>query len=223
MQPLQRSYAVTEDRIHAMLSKGSLSSLYDPAKAAELENAEELTGKDVKKLENYQNNKPVYDAIIEALNGAVSDAVYLSQVDFMPVLTKILSSATTDKKLLDKIADGLSVMDKSAEIQRDKKGNIIYDKETKDTEIVKFDESIEDYMAREVLPHVPDAQWFFEEDLSKKTPVIRTGAEIPFTRYFYKYQQPKPSEELEKIFLELEKSVSERIARLFGGGRQCVK
>ena len=67
-----------------------------------------------------------------------------------------------------------------------------------------------------VRPHVPDAQWFFEEDLSKKSPVVKTGAEIPFTRYFYKYQQPKPSEELEQRFLELEKSVSERIARLFG-------
>ena len=217
MQPLQRSYAVTEERIQAMLSKGSLSSLYDPAKVAELENAEEeLTGKELKKLENYQNNAPVYEAIIELLRCADDDKVYLSLAEFMPVLTKILSTATTDKKLLDKIADGLSVMDKSAEIQRDKKGNIIYDKETKDTEIVKFDESIEDYMAREVLPHVPDAQWFFEEDLSKKSPVIRTGAEIPFTRYFYKYQQPKPSEELEQTFLELEKSVSERIARLFG-------
>ena len=123
----------------------------------------------------------------------------------------------TKDKLFATIADGLSVMDKTAEIQRDKKGNIIYDKETKDTEIVKFDESIEDYMAREVLPNVPDAQWFFEEDLSKKSPVVKTGAEIPFTRYFYKYQQPKPSEELEQRFLELEKSVSERIARLFGG------
>ena len=29
---------------------------------------------------------------------------------------------TDDKKLLDKIADGLSVMDKNAEIQRDKHG-----------------------------------------------------------------------------------------------------
>ena len=216
MQPLQRSYAVTSERIQAMLSKGALSSLYDPAKVAELENAEELTGKELKKLENYQNNKPVYDSIIEALNGNVFGTVYLSPVEFMPILTKTLSTATNNKKLLDKIADGLSVMDKSAEIQHDKKGNIIYDKETKDTEIVRFDESIEDYMAREVLPHVPDAQWFFEEDLSKKNPIIKTGAEIPFTRYFYKYQQPKSSEELKQTFLELEKSVSERIARLFG-------
>ena len=107
-------------------------------------------------------------------------------------------------------------MDKSAEIQRDKKGNIIYDKETRDTEIVKYTEDIETYMEREVLPYVPDAKWFWEENLGAKKPVIKIGAEIPFTRYFYKYQQPKPSEELEQRFLELEKSVSERIARLFG-------
>ena len=50
MQPLQRSYAITEERMEAMLSKGALSSLYDQAKVDELENAEELTGKDQKKL-----------------------------------------------------------------------------------------------------------------------------------------------------------------------------
>ena len=217
MQPLQRSYGVTEERIQSLISGGSLSSLYDPAKVEELENSEEeLTGKEQKKLETFQNNKPVYDAIIETLRGAISEDVYLSPAAFTPVLTGILSAVTTDKKLIAKIADGLSIMDKTAEIQRDKKGNIIYDKETKDAEIVKIDENIEDYMEREVLPHVPDAQWFFEEDLNKKKPVIKTGAEIPFTRVFYKYQQPKPSEELEATFLELEKSVSERIARLFG-------
>ncbi len=217
MQPLQRSYSITEERIQQMLSKGALDSLYNEIKFSDLELMEERSGKEQKQLDKFFVGKPVYDAIIADLKSAVSNRVWLSPSEFMPVLTKILSTATTDKKLLDKIADGLSVMDKSAEIQRDKKGNIIYDKETKDTEIVKFDESIEDYMAREVLPHVPDAQWFFEEDLSKKSPVVKTGAEIPFTRYFYKYQQPRPSEELEQRFLELEKSVSERISRLFGG------
>ena len=133
----------------------------------------------------------------------------------MPVLTKVLANVTADKKLLDKIADGLSVMDKSAEIQRDRKGNVLYDKETKDTEIVKWGESIENYMAREVLPHIPDAVAFFEEHLGAKKPVIKTGAEIPFTRYFYKYQQPVPSEELEAKFMKLELSVSERVAKLF--------
>lgn len=215
MQPLQRSYGITEERIEGMLTKGSLSSLYDEAKVNELENAEELSGKDQKKLENFQNNKPVYDAIIEALHAAVSNDIYNTPSAFMPVLSKVLAAATSDKKLIEKIADGLSVMDKKAEIQRDKKGNVLFDKETKDTEIVKYEESIEDYMAREVLPYVPDAVAFFEEDLSKKKPVIKTGAEIPFTRYFYKYQPPTASEELESRFMELELSVSERVSRLF--------
>lgn len=215
MQPLQRSYAITEERIESMLSKGALSSLYDESKVSELEEAEELSGKDQKKLENFQNNKPVYDAIIETLRAAVSDSIYNSPSAFMPVLTKVLALVTSDKKLLEKIAAGLSVMDKNAEIQRDKKGNVLFDKETKDTEIVKYEERIEDYMAREVLPYVPDAVAFFEEDLSKKKPVIKTGAEIPFTRYFYKYQQPTASEELESHFMELELSVSERVAKLF--------
>lgn len=84
---------------------------------------------------------------------------------------------------------------------------------------MKWEESIEDYMAREVLPHIPDAAAFFEEDLGKKKPVIKTGAEIPFTRYFYKYfykyQASTPSEELETKFMELEFSVSKRVAKLF--------
>ena len=215
MQPLQRSYAITADRIEAMLTKGSLSSLYNQAKVDELESMEEPTGKDIKKLEAYQNNLPVYEAIMAALNAAVSDEVYYSPAAFMPVLTKALAAATADKKLLEKIADGLSAMDKKAEIQRDRKGNIIYDKETRDTELVKFEESIEDYMAREVLPHIPDAVAFFEENLGAKKPVVKTGAEIPFTRYFYKYQEPVASDELEARFMELEQSVTERVEKLF--------
>ena len=215
MQPLQRSYAITAERIDDMISKGALSSLYDEAKVNDLENAEELTGKDEKALENYKKNKPMFDSIIETLQSVVSDEKYLSPEAFAPVLSSVLKSVTTDKKLLDKIADGLSGMDKSAEIQCDKKGNIIYDKETKDTEIVKWDEDIETYMEREVWPHIPDAKAFFDEDMSKKKPVVKTGAEIPFTRYFYKYQQPTPSEELENRFMTLERSVSERVSKLF--------
>ncbi len=215
MQPLQRSYAITEERIKRMLTSGSLSSLYDEAKVNELETSEELTGKDEKKLETFQNNKSVYDSIIDVLNGAVSDKVYLSVSEFMPVLTKVLSTATTDKKLIEKIAEGLSTMDKTAEIQRDKKGNIIYDKDTKDTEIVRFEEDIADYMQREVLPYVPDAKAFFEENLSAKKPVIKTGAEIPFTRTFYRYVAPESSEDLENRFIAIERTVNEKVAELF--------
>lgn len=216
MQPLQRSYAIKEERIATMISKGALSAFYDEAKVNELENAEELSGADEKRLENYKKNQPFYENIVNVLKSAESETVYLSPEKFKPVLSDILKDVTTDSKLLEKIADGLSVMDKTAEVQKDKNGNIIYDKETKDTEIVPYKESIDDYMVREVLPHVPDAKAFFEENLSAKKPIIKTGAEIPFTRYFYKYQLPEPSENLKKQFIELENSVSERIKTLFG-------
>lgn len=213
-QPLQRSYAITEERIEQMLAKGSLNALYDEGKVLELENmGVAISDADQKKLDKYYGNKPLYDEILKVLQANISDTVYLSPEPFMGLLGKILS---VDKKWLDKIADGLSVMDKNAEIQRDKKGNVLYDKETKDIEIVKYEEDIDTYMAREVLPHIPDAVAFFEENLGAKKPVIKVGAEIPFTRYFYKYQQPEKSEVLEQKFLILEKSVSERVKKLFG-------
>lgn len=214
MQPLQRSYAITEERIEQMLMKGALSGVYDEAKIADYESqGVALADKDKKKYEEMLAKKPIYDEIMQALKEHISDKVYKEPTSFAKHLSGILSC---DKKLIDRIADGLSEMDKTAEIQCDKKGNIIYDKETKDTEIVKYTEDIETYMAREVLPYVPDAKWFWEENLGAKKPVIKIGAEIPFTRYFYKYTQPEKSEVLEEKFLTLEKSVSERIKALFG-------
>ena len=165
-----------------------------------------------KKYEEMLERKPLYEDILQTLKEHISDKVYKEPESFIKYLSGILSC---DKKLTERIADGLSEMDKTAEIQRDKKGNIIYDKETRDTEIVKYTEDIETYMAREVLPYVPDAKWFWEENLGAKKPVIKIGAEIPFTRYFYKYTQPEKSEVLEEKFLTLEKSVNERIKALF--------
>jgi type I restriction enzyme M protein len=216
MQPLQRSYAINEERIEQMLLSGSLNSLYDGAKIAEIDEKEEPTDKELKKVEEYKINEPKYNKILAALREAVSDNVYMSPEAFEPVLKNVLEGLVQPKdKLFAKIADGLSVMDKTAEIQRDKKDNIIYDKETKDTEIVRFDEDINTYMKREVLPHVPDAKAFFEEDLSKKKPVIKTGTEIPFTRYFYKYQKPTDSSVLKAQFEDLEKSIANRVNKIF--------
>ena len=221
MQPLQRSYGFTEERIQNMLQAGALKSLWDDAKVAEIEEkGTTANAKEQKALSDFYATKPVYDAVLEKLNGAISDKKWLSPDAFAPVLESVLAGLNIDRKLFDKIADGLSVMDKEAEVQRvikgKNQGEIIYDKATKDTEIVRWDETIEDYMAREVLPHVPDAKWFWEEDVGAKKPVIKTGAEIPFTRYFYKYQQPEASEVLVERFGALEKSVDERIRKLFG-------
>ena len=221
MQPLQRSYGFSEERIQNMLQAGALKSLWDDAKAAELEDlGTTATAKEQKELDGYYQRKPLYESVLQKLNASVTDQKWLSPEAFVPVLDGVLRDVGIDKKLFDKILDGLSIMDKEAEIQREtkgkKKGEIIYDKASKDTEIVKWDEDIETYMAREVLPHISDAKWFWEEDVGAKKPVIKTGAEIPFTRYFYKYQQPEASEVLAQRFMELDSSVNERIQKLFG-------
>lgn len=218
MQPLQRSYAITKERISNMLAKTSISDYFNEAKVRDWEeNEAQLTAKEAKKYDEYLAKKPIYDDMLTILEANISDKKYLSPQEFIPVLDDLFLGTGLNSKEIADIADGLSVMDKQAEIQKDKKGNVLYDKETKDTELVPYKQDIADYMQREVLPHVPDAKVFFEEDLSKKKPVIKTGAEIPFTRYFYKYQKPEASADLEAKFLELEQTVNDGIAKLFGG------
>ena len=218
MQPLQRSYAITKERISNMLAKTSISDYFNEAKVREWkENEAQLTAKEAKKYDEYLAKKPIYDDMYKILQDNISNKKYLSPQEFIPVLDDLFLGTGLNSKEIADIADGLSVMDKQAEIQKDKKGNVLYDKETKDTELVPYKQDIADYMEREVLPHVPDAKAFFEEDLSKKKPVIKTGAEIPFTRYFYKYQKPEASADLEAKFLKLEQTVNDGIAKLFGG------
>jgi type I restriction enzyme M protein len=213
MQPLQRSYKIDSERIENMIYSGALSNIYDENKVFELENPKEpLTEKDRKKLETYYENKPVYDSILEKLRENSSSAIYYSPEEFEPVIQKILDGF--DKKTIEKIMDGLSIMDKKAKVQTNKKGEVIYDKQTKDIELVKYTENINDYMKREVLPYLPDAMSFYEEDLTAKNPKIKVGAEIPFTRLFYKYVEPEESGDILKDFIELDKEADKKVKEL---------
>lgn len=88
-----------------------------------------------------------------------------------------------------------------------KKGKQQPDSSLRDTENVPLKENIDEYFKREVLPYASDA-WIDE----KKTKI---GYEIPFTRYFYKYEKPKPSEEIMKEILELEKELEGSLKEVF--------
>ena len=88
-----------------------------------------------------------------------------------------------------------------------KKGKPQPDSALRDTENVPLTEDIEEYFAREVLPFAPDA-WIDES----KTKV---GYEISFTRYFYKYEAPKPSAEIMAEILELEKELDGSLGEIF--------
>lgn len=224
MQPLQRSYGISEERINNLINSGSISSFYDETKVFELENSletdESKKAKEKKKLEGYYKNKDEYYKIINLLKSNASSKIYYDVKEFEKYLFNILFDV--DKKLAQKINEGLSIIDKKALIQKDKKGNIIYDKETKDVEIVRWDEKIDDYMEREVLPHMPDAKAFFEgkyeyasfeEDRNSK--IVRIGAEIPFTRYFYKYKQQEDSKLLAEKIKTIDLQLREKIKTVF--------
>lgn len=88
-----------------------------------------------------------------------------------------------------------------------KKGKKQPDSSLRDTESVPLKEDIDEYFKREVLPFAPDA-WI---DTKKST----VGYEIPFTRYFYKYEAPKPSAEIMAEILELEKELDGSLAEVF--------
>lgn len=169
-----------------------------------------------KKIEQLKAGQPLYERILEALNRNISDTKYLHPDQFIPVLNKILLPVVDDKKLLAKVADGLSEMDKEAIIQTDKKGVIQYDDSTKDTELVPFLEDVETYMIREVYPHVPDAKYFFEHNEDAKKPVLKIGAEINFSRYFYEYKEIENSKDLLKEFLSIEQELASKIDFLYG-------
>ncbi len=88
-----------------------------------------------------------------------------------------------------------------------KKGKKQPDSSLRDTESVPLKEDIEEYFKREVLPFAPDA-WIE----TKKSTI---GYEIPFTRYFYKYEAPKPSAEIMVEILELEKELDGSLVEVF--------
>ena len=97
---------------------------------------------------------------------------------------------------------------------RDEDGNVIKkkgkpqpDASLRDTENVPLKEDIQEYMNREVLPYAHDA-WIDE----KKSKV---GYEIPFTRYFYKYEAPRPSAEIMAEILELELDLDGALSEVF--------
>ena len=119
----------------------------------------------------------------------------------------------------------LGERDPAAEICRDGKGQPEPDSELRDTEniplpagtalplpiefgpdkpngrlVEAFRDEINAYIAREVLPHVPDA-WV---DYDK----TKVGYEIPINRHFYVYKPPRPLDEIEADITKLEGEIA---------------
>jgi type I restriction enzyme M protein len=90
----------------------------------------------------------------------------------------------------------------------DKKGNPKADSSLRDTESIPLTMDFEDYMKREVLPHVPDA-WIDET----KTNI---GYEINFTKFFYQYKPLRSLEVIRKDILAIEHETDGLLKEVIG-------
>ncbi|MFH8898375.1 N-6 DNA methylase [Streptomyces coeruleorubidus] len=96
------------------------------------------------------------------------------------------------------VRETIGVRDPEGEVQK-VKGAPEPDTDMRDYENVPLGEDVEEYLKREVLPHVPDA-WI---DHTK----TKIGYEIPFTRYFYVYKPPRPLAEIDAELKSLEAEI----------------
>ena len=85
---------------------------------------------------------------------------------------------------------------KKGKIVKDKQGNPKPDSKLRDYEKIPLKQDVDEYFAKEVLPHVSDA-WM---DRAKD----KIGYEINFTKYFYQYKPLRPLFEIKADILALE-------------------
>jgi type I restriction enzyme M protein len=133
---------------------------------------------------------PDADLLVEGLRSLLGRS-FASRSEFdeatVPVFDKLEKAL---KPLRTAVAKACMVRDPSAEPVPAAGGKGFEpDPQLRDTENMPLPEAVDDFIAREVAPYVPDA-WIDES----KT---RIGYEIPLTRHFYKYAPPRPLDEIE--------------------------
>ncbi|PJE01733.1 class I SAM-dependent DNA methyltransferase [Mycobacterium sp.] len=179
-RPLQLRFVPTEDKVEEVLAQKSINKLKSIEQTSIRNALSTLIGWEWKDR----------DEFITALKGALNKAG----------LTK------PPAPLVKTIWATLGEHDDDATIVTDSKGNPEPDPALRDTENVPLTEDIEDYFAREVLPHVPDA--WIDHDKTK------LGYEIPFTRHFYRYVPPRPLEEIQKDLRVLVSEIQAMLAEV---------
>lgn len=128
-------------------------------------------------------------AVLDRLD---ADTVWKNRDEFHKALRAAAKAEglTIPAPLLKTVTTELGEQDDAADTCTDSKGKPEPNASLRDTENVPWNEGIDDYVQREVLPYASDA-WV---DHSK----TKEGAEIPFTRHFYQYAPPRALEDIDR-------------------------
>lgn len=195
-QPLQRRGVLDEESIERLRTSSyftSNSSIFNETDFEQLKEMNPRSAADEKKYQKYLAGQQFVADVLTILEANRSDRIFMDYSEFEKHLKSLLGTVEgMSASRLTGIAMVLAVMDKTAVVQKDRKGEIVKDTTTKDTELIKLTQDPEKYFEAEVYPHVPDAIWLYEFDPSKKVSVSnreRIGAEIAFTQYFYEYSR----------------------------------
>ena len=220
-QPLQRTGRLDLEAIEELEKSDLFTQNSNIINQIEFEELIEMNPRDKdceKKYQKYINGQKFTKEVINLLKKNATNDRFNDYSVFEKKIKSILRNVEgySDSRL-GNICLELSEIDKKAIVQKDNKGKVKIDTTTKDSEIVKLSQDVDDYFEKEVLPHIPDAIYFYDFDENKKissTNKEKLGAEIPFTRYFYKYVAPEKSDKLLSEFFELEKELADDISNL---------
>ncbi len=140
--------------------------------------------------------------------------IYKDRTEFLSALRDLdrASGVNLTAPELKAVVAALGERDETAEVCRDRSGTAEADSDLRDTETVPLKASIDEYFAREVRPHVPDA-WI---DTTK----TKVGYEIPFNRHFYVYEPPRPLEVIEADIKQLEREIMQMLADVTGSAEE---
>jgi len=223
-QPLQRTGSLSAENVAALKASVYFTAngqIFNEAEYEDLLETDPREDDAEKKFQKFQKGKEFTEAIIAILEEHVDGKSYNDFSEFTSKLKELIGDVDgMTNSRLNGIAMELSVMDKTAVVQKDKKGNVLTDPTTKDTELVGLKIDVEEYFRREVYPHVPDALYAYEYDPNKKTSASnkeKLGSEFPFTRYFYEYKALDKADDVLAQFAEIERGLSDKVAALLGG------
>jgi type I restriction enzyme M protein len=197
-RPLRLNFAVDKGRIERLTEAKAFSNLSTSKKR-----------KDTKAVKaEIEAGQKLQEEILTTLEPLASLGLVKDRDEFSNHLTSAFKKAgiKCSAALFKAILMALAERDETAEICTDAKGNIEPDPELRDYENVPLKEDVDEYMKREVLPHLPDA-WVDES----KTKV---GYEINFNRYFYKFTPPRPLEEIETELKQIEKEIAKMLSEV---------
>ena len=192
-RPLRLNFAATPERIARLEDEKAFTNLAKSRKRpGPQHDAEVAEGKARQEL---------IRALLEALADETSSQVMNDRDAFLDALSDVEQATGVRLAAPERKAVLAALCERSpdAAICRDRNGNPEPDTDLRDTETVPLNDDVDDYMAREVLPHVPDA-WV---DHTK----TKIGYEIPLNRHFYVYEPPRSLDDIDADLHELEREI----------------